>query len=337
MSTAYPEADQINSLIADAQTIVVMQADNPDGDSLATALALEHILGDIGKKVVMYCGIDIPTYLHYLEGWDRVRKDLPSHFDLSIVVDTSSDSLFETLVDTPQKSWLASRPCVVLDHHPTDPTIPYATVTCNHPAVATGELVYELAAQNGWPLNQAAQSMIAVSIMSDSLGLVSEGTTARSIEIISELVGQGVSLAKLENSRRELMRKSPELVRYKGELLQRIEYFDENRIATITIPWPEIKQYSPLYNPSMLVIDDMRMSEGTDLAIAFKQYQDGKITAKIRANYGIGIADQLAKHFGGGGHRYASGFKVADGRPFNEVKSECIEVATELLNNLNQE
>ncbi|MEJ0073023.1 MAG: alpha/beta hydrolase [Candidatus Saccharibacteria bacterium] len=49
------------------------------------------------------------------------------------------------------------------------------------------------------------------------------------------------------------------------------------------------------------------------------------------------IGDKLAEHFGGGGHSHSAGFKVQDGRPFNEVKSECIEFATQLLNNLEQE
>jgi nanoRNase/pAp phosphatase (c-di-AMP/oligoRNAs hydrolase) len=59
--------EQIQQLVGDAQKIVVVQADNPDADSLGSALALEHILGDLGKDVYLYCGVDIPTYLRYLE------------------------------------------------------------------------------------------------------------------------------------------------------------------------------------------------------------------------------------------------------------------------------
>jgi nanoRNase/pAp phosphatase (c-di-AMP/oligoRNAs hydrolase) len=154
---------------------------------------------------------------------------------------------------------------------------------------------------------------------------------ARSIHIMAELVHEGVKIAELENRRREMMRKSPALVRYKGELLQRVEYHSDDRVATITIPWEEIEQYSPYCNPTMLVMDDMRLTENTDVAIGFKVYKDGKETAKIRCNYGKTIADKLAEHFGGGGHPYASGFKITAGRPFNEIKNECIRYATELL------
>lgn len=338
MQTSYPETTAIQNLIDSAQKIVIIQADNPDGDSLGSALALEQILGELGKSTYLYCGMDIPRHLQYLSGWDRVFKDLPSQFDLSIIVDTSSDSLLENINKAGQKGWLAAKPCIVIDHHDVPATITYAKVICNHRAVATGEVIYELAQQLSWPINNQAQIMLATAILSDSLGLSTSATTGRSIHIIGELVDAGLNIAELENARRETMRKIPELVHYKGVLLQRIEYFANNRIAAITIPWSEIEQYSPLHNPSMLVMEDMRLTTGVAIAISFKIYNDDHITAKIRCNYGSPIAHDLAEHFGGGGHIYASGFKTyLSGRPFNELKSECIAYATQLLDNLNQE
>ncbi|HVS58887.1 MAG TPA: DHH family phosphoesterase [Candidatus Saccharimonadales bacterium] len=333
----YAEADQITQIIGNAQKIVVLQADNPDGDSLASSLALEQILGDLGKDVYLYCGMDMPAHLHYLPGWDRVNKDFPSQFDAAIIVDTSADSLFEILNNSGQKGWLKSKPVVVIDHHATEATIDYAEVMCVHPAVATGEVLYELGHQLNWPLNRDAKNMLAISILSDSLGLMSEGTSARSIHIIAELVEGGIKLAELENERRELMRKSPDILQYKGKLIERIEYSQDGRIATVVVPWEEIEQYSQEYNPSMLVLDEMRLVSGVDVAIAFKVYKDGKITGKIRCNYGKAIGRELAEHFGGGGHPYASGFKITNGKSLEDVRAECIQIATELLDELGQE
>lgn len=330
----YPEAEQIRSILGDSKTVVIIQADNPDGDSLGSSLALEHILGDMGIEPYLYCGVDIPSYLTYLEGWDRVSKELPKQFDASIIVDTSADSLLGQLDRGNLKSLITSKPCIVLDHHATEATIGFASVMCNHPAVATGEIIYELAQQLSWPLNKQAKEHIATAIMADSLGLVTEATSARSIHIIAELVEGGVSLSDLEHNRRLLMRKSPELTHYKGELLERVEYYADNRLAVVSIPWREIERYSHQYNPSMLVMEDMRMTTGTQIAIALKMYKDGHMTAKIRCNQDAPIAAKLAEHFGGGGHVFSSGFKVQDGRPFNEVKSECIQIATQLLNEL---
>lgn len=330
----YPEAPQIRDVINQAHRIVIMQADNPDGDSLGSALALEQILHDIDKEPVLYCGVDIPPYLHFMNGWDRVHKELPNQFDAAIIVDTSAESLFEQLHKTGQRGWVAGKPVIVLDHHDVPNSITFANVICNKPVVSTGELIYELAKQLEWPLSQTAKEMIASSIMADSMGLTTDATSARSIHVMAELVESGVSIANLEHKRRELMRKSPELINYKGELLQRIEFYADNRIATVSISWKEIEKYSPQYNPSMLVIDEMRSAIGTQAAIAFKLYSDGHITAKIRCNYGYPIAGKLAEHFGGGGHAYASGFKMSVTRPFTDIKADCIAYATQLLDEL---
>ena len=330
----YKEAAAIKQFIDDAERIVIWQADNPDGDSLGSALALESILGDLGKNPWLYCGVDIPAHLRYLPGWDRVTSELPNQFDLSIVVDTSALSLFEQASRTGQVAYLKQKPLIVLDHHDVESTLDFAQVICNQPVVSSGELIYELAQQLDWPLGTEAKNAITISILSDSLGLMTEATSARSIEIISQLVASGVSLPQLEQARRQLMRKSVPLTHYKGQLLQRVEYHADNRVATVNIPWEEIQTYSPEYNPSMLVMEDMRLTDEVAVAIAFKEYPSGRLTAKIRCNNGWPIANDLASHFGGGGHKYASGFKVQDGRSFSDVKSACIAYATELLNNL---
>jgi phosphoesterase RecJ-like protein len=327
----YKEAEQIQGIISGSEKIVIIQADNPDADSLASTLALEQILSDLGKDVFLYCGVDLPSYLHYLPGSDRVSTDLPNQFDASIIVDTSSDSLLEQLEKHGQKGWVAAKPVIILDHHSTDATISFAEVICNHKAVSTTEVIYELVKQLNWPLNDIAKNMVAIGILSDSLGLMSNSTDARSIHIIGELVEAGVKLPEIDNARRETLKREAELIHYKGRLLERVEFYADERIATVTIPWEEIEKYSPLYNPSMLVLDDMRLAKNTDIAIAFKVYKDGRVTAKIRANYGRGIADKLAEHFGGGGHPYAAGFKITSGKLYENIKSECIEVAVKLL------
>lgn len=333
----YPEATALNDFINKANRIVIVQADNPDGDSLGSAIALEHILGELGKEPSLYCGVDMPLHLKYIAGWDRVSKELPKQFDASIIVDTTSDGLLEQLNLTNQKLWLKNKPCAVIDHHIGETNIDFANILCVQSGVATGEVIYELSQQLKWPLTAASAEALAVAILTDSLGLTIEATTARSIHILAELVEQGAQITKLDQARREMYRKPPELVHYKGQLLQRVEYFSNDRVATITIPWSEIEHYSHAYNPSVLVLDDMRQTTNTCVAVAFKHYPDGKVTGKIRANYGYPVAQALSAHFGGGGHPYASGFRVTDNRSIEDIKKECLEVAVRLLDGLMKE
>jgi len=81
----------------------------------------------------------------------------------------------------------------------------------------------------------------------------------------------------------------------------------------------------------MLVIDDMRMVKKVRVAVAYKLYPDGRITAKIRCNYGSPIAHKLAEHFGGGGHSYAAGFKTKDYSSDVELHKAVTKICTELI------
>jgi phosphoesterase RecJ-like protein len=332
----YSEAAKIADIIGNTQIIAIIQADNPDADSLGSSLALEHILGDLGKTPVMYCGVDMPSYLRYLRGWDRVMKDLPTQFDASIIVDASTLTLLEKLNASGQLAWLKSKPSIVLDHHAiVENKIDFAHATiCDDRVSSTGELIYHLVSQLHWPLSQAAGENIMTAILGDTQGLTNDLAKARTYSVMAALVDLGVDRPSLEEQRREYSKMPEEIYRYKGELIARTELAADGRLAMVTIPQHEINTYSPLYNPAPLIQNDMLQIAGVQVAVVFKTYDDGKITGAIRANQGAAIAGLLAEKLGGGGHPYASGFKQTDGRPFNEVKLECSAYATELLNNL---
>ncbi|MEO6513970.1 MAG: DHH family phosphoesterase [Candidatus Saccharimonadales bacterium] len=332
----YPEATKLAEIVSSVQRIVIVQADNPDADSLGSSLALEHILGDLGKHVVMYCGVDIPGYLRYLSGWDRVVKELPSQFEASIIVDASTLTLLEKLSISGQLAWLKSKPSIVLDHHAiVENKIDFAHVTlCDDGVSSTGELIYHVASQLGWAINKDAGANIMTAILGDTQGLTNDLAKEGTYTTMAALVALGVDRPKLEELRREYGKMPEEIYRYKAELIARTEIVADGRLALVTVPQHEINTFSPLYNPAPLVQNDMLQISGVRVAIVLKSYDDGKITGAIRANQGSAVAGKLAEKLGGGGHPYAGGFKQTDGRPFSEVKLECIQLATELLDDL---
>lgn len=317
-------------LINDASKIVVIQAENPDGDSLGSALALEEILSDLGKDVVLYCAIDIPKYMHYIRGWDRVVKDWPTDRDLAIIVDTTSKSLLLKTFETPGVThFMESHAVLVLDHHQeVESDLPFEHTLINDvKAVATSEAIYKMAIDAGWAMNQQAAENLFLSIQADSLGLTTQNTTAESYRIAAELVALGANPSEIEQRRRESMKKPADILAYKGELIGRIEYSLEGKLATVHIPWEEIEQYSDRYNPSVLVLDEMRLVDDVQIAIAIKTYPDGKLTGKIRAN--LPIAGQVAGFFGGGGHEYSAGFKVFEN--YDKIMPELITAVDKAL------
>jgi phosphoesterase RecJ-like protein len=275
----------------------------------------------------------MPTYLRYLAGWDRVQSELPKQFDLSIVVDASTMTLFEKLSASGQQGWVAAKPCIVLDHHEVvENLIPFATVTINdHHRASTGELIYLLAREFNWALSKTAQEFIMTSILGDTQGLTNQLASSQTYRLMAEMIEAGVNRPQLEELRREYGKMQPEIFRYKGELIKRAEFIDDGRLALVTIPQNEITQYSPLYNPAPLIQNDLLQTIGVQVAVVFKHYADGKITGAIRCNPNAPIAAKLAEKFGGGGHAFASGFKLTDGRSLDEVKSELTNSANTLL------
>lgn len=297
------------SLIENAKKVIIIQAENPDGDSLGSAIALENIIGDLGKDVVMYCPVEIPKYMHYIAGWDRVTNQFDTSADLSIIVDTTADILLTKVLETPGvRHFFESHDNLVIDHHMTDSNLSFDHTPLVRPAVASAELIYDLAVESGWTINKEAADSMLIAIMSDSLGLAVQNVTPETYFIAGKLTELGASNCDIEKRRREYMKKSPEILKYKGELIERIEYFLDGKLALVHIPWDDIQKYSDQYNPSVLVLDEMRLVENVEIAVAIKTYPDGRLTGKLRSN--SPISETVAGFFGGGGHEYAAGFRV---------------------------
>jgi phosphoesterase RecJ-like protein len=253
---------------------------------------------------------------------------------VAIIVDTVSDTLLSRTLEIPGvKHFIKTHDVLVFDHHgEVKSSLPFTTTPVIMPdAVATGELIVRIAESLKWPVSPDAASHLYISIMADSLGLTTPSTTAASYRAVATLIDNGAVPAELETLRREYMKKSPEILAYKGKLIERIEYFLDGQLAFIHIPWEEIEQYSDQYNPSVLVLDEMRFVENVRLAVALKTYPDGRVTGKLRANPGTKIADQVAGFFGGGGHPYAAGFRIYE--DLATVKRELVDAVDTSLKN----
>lgn len=322
----FTEATQ---LIAKAKKIIVIQAENPDGDSLGSSLALEEILGDLGKDIVLYCPVETPKYMRYIQGWDRIVNDFDASADLAIIVDTTADVLMSKVLETPgARHFLETHPVLVIDHHTeTAPNLSFDYELLIEEAPAASQVIYHLAKHADWPVNPRAAENLMVALQSDTLGLTTPNVTPEAFLVASELTALGASVSQIEERRREFMKKSPEILEYKGRLIERIEYFCDGKLALVRIPFDEIQQYSDAYNPSVLVLDEMRLVIGVEIAVAIKTYPDGKLTGKLRSN--SPVSADVAGFFGGGGHKYAAGFRVYESE--EQVVRELIEATQKAL------
>jgi phosphoesterase RecJ-like protein len=323
---------KLQGLVEAATTILVLQPEKPDTDSLGTSLALEQVFGDLDKTVVMYCQDEVPTYLRILDGWDRVTHDLPAAFDLTILVDCGGPQQLQRTLDKHQAK-LTSKPFVILDHHKNREPMPFETINVIDVAsAATGELVVIVCKQTGWKINLEAAMTIVPSIMADTLGLSTPTTTAQTVEAVAEMVRIGVDLYELRRRREMAEALEPEIFKLKGALIGRTEYFADGRIALVVVTPEELSKYADIHDPADLISQEMRRVKGVDIAIVMRNYNSTfygrKIKVSMRAN--VPVAAKAAQHFGGGGHDQAAGCTI-EGREPDDVIKEFIPVVTKLL------
>lgn len=311
------------------ERICVIQAENPDGDSLGSAIALDYLLAE--KEVSLYCPVDIPKYLHYFTDWSRVTNEFDFEADGYIIVDTAAEVLLSKLLeDSAIKNRLYATPVLVIDHHetPDDLNFPHEAIIETLPSCTN--VIYRIAKELGLEISQPVAEAIFQGLLSDTLGLTGQAVTAETFEVAADLTRLGANITELEDARREFMKKSPRILDYKADLIKRIEYSLDGVLATVHIPWDDIREYSNEYNPNVLILEEMRLVEGVRVAVAIKTYPDGKVTGKIRCNPDASVADKIAGYFGGGGHPYAAGFRTYD-TSYEEVLADLVKILPEVL------
>lgn len=325
--------NSFSEFLKDKNKICIIQAENPDGDSLGSAIALEYLLKD--KEISLYCPVDIPKYLRYFEGWSRISNEFVFNADGYIIVDTAAEILLSKLMaDDAIKNALDTKPVLVLDHHETedDLSFPHESIIETLPACCT--LIYKIAKDQEIKIDKDTADNLFNGILSDTLGLTTASVGAEDFRIAAELTELGSNISELEEQRKEFMKKSQRILDYKADLIKRIEYSLDGELATIHIPWDDIQEYSDEYNPNVLILEEMRMVEGVEVAVAIKTYPDGKLTGKIRSSKPI--ADKVAGFFGGGGHPYAAGFRTYD-LSYDECVKDLVKCCNDLITEYKKE
>jgi phosphoesterase RecJ-like protein len=299
------QIQKLGELIEGAHSILLLQPDSPDGDSLGSALGLEEILGDLGKEVFMYSYKEPEPYLRFLQGWDRVAQDLPKSFDLTILVDTGSPALIKSALAhhfTP----LTSKPFVIIDHHVSRQGFGFEATEIVEEAVATSELITRISNQLGWKINPTAARALASALLADSLGLTTSGTTAASVAALATLTENGANLYELSKDRREASAITSDLLHLKGKLLQSVSFYLDGRLAVAEITPDMVARYKDIAEPYTLILSDIQWTKGVELVAVFKNYGT-KINVPLRST--TGAAGPVAEILGGGGHPNAAAFR----------------------------
>jgi phosphoesterase RecJ-like protein len=317
--------EHLAELVTAAKTILILQPEKPDTDSLTSALALEHILGDLGKQIMIYSKDELPSYISYFDGADRVQNEFPDAFDMSILVDTGGPQQVTRTLEHYSRP-LSKKPFVVIDHHPNRTSLPIDShEVIDAEATSTCEMVLGIAKELSWKVNAEAANLLVPGMLADTLNLSINTVGATQFRTMAELIDLGADVYQSHQNYKKTLSISSDLLKLKGRLLSRMELPADGKIALIVVTPDELAKYAKLHDPSDLVIYDMMNAKGVQVAVVIRHYGGENNKIKISTRAKIPVAAKACGEFGGGGHDRAAGAQVND-KPVAEVTQKFVTV-----------
>ena len=134
---------------------------SPDGDTLGSALALEKVLKNAGKRVCIACSDIVPRRLRFIT--DGVSAFEPAFEPLvKVSIDVASEKLLGERYENE-----ASTFDFCIDHHYTNTHYAKKTVVCPE-ASSAGEVLFMLLEQTGTPIDGKTAEYLYTAIAFDT-------------------------------------------------------------------------------------------------------------------------------------------------------------------------
>jgi phosphoesterase RecJ-like protein len=279
-----------------------------DGDAIGASAALVSLMRSLGAAAVFCHAEEVPSYLRWLLP-EEIFRELPEGHDL-LVVDTSRAD--RAGVPIPEAGARLN-----LDHHEDNPF--YGEFNLVKPkAAASAELVADLYVELGVPMDKEAAEAIYAGIRTDTGDFRFRNISPRAHELVADLLRAGVVPAEVHE--RINRRGSLEQLRIVGVSLANAQRYGEVLISTVDDADYERTGAGEL--DSKEAIDQLRSVAGIDVVAHLREVPEGTKGSLRSERFDVG---EIARLFGGGGHKLAAGYTRLGMRP-EEAKEELLGV-----------
>ena len=285
--------------IGKSQRILIAAHASPDGDALASTLALYHALKEQGKDVTALNFNGAPVPYDFLPGADKLLRNLTPdcHFDLGFVLDAGE--LSRVSVDV--GSFCSE--LINIDHHPFSE--PFGSINwIDEKASATGAMIFRLIEAAGWPVSLPVAVNIYTAILSDTGSFRYSNSDQEAFDIAGRMVGLGVDPWEIASGLYE--NQPPERLKLLGQCLTTLFISSCGRYAAVSVTGEMYQQTRGLPEHTDRFINYPRSIQGVEVAVFFRQVGPGEIKAGFRSKGRIDVG-ALARGLGGGGHHNAAG------------------------------
>ena len=288
-----------------ATSVVVCAHVRPDGDAMGSVLGMTLALRDNGIAAVptLAHGSHVPATYSFLPGYGLF---VPAH-DLEtpdVFVACDSPTL-ERLGDA-GKLAKAAETIIVIDHHPDADEFGHIMIS-DPQAAATGQLVWDLVKGFDTPASEEVAQCCYVGLITDTGRFSYDNTCAPAFRAAAEMVEAGVQPAEV--ARYIYQSRSPASLAIETRAMTRLTLANGGRVAYAWVNDADFAEIGALPEEAESLPDAVRVVDGAEVAILLRQ-AGGEVRGNLRAKSGFDVAE-VASHFGGGGHRAASGFTFA--------------------------
>jgi len=316
-------ADKILKYLTSGEKILLVIHKSPDGDTIASSLALYAVLKKMGKDADIVGKDEIPALFSFLPNACKIQNDfLQGDYDLVIVLDCGD--LKRT--GFPQRFLQYAkhkRHLLNIDHHPKNDLhkIANLNIVCQE-ASSTAEILFDFFQEINIDFDKNLATCLLTGLYTDTGGFKHSNTSEKVLDIAGKLLSYGANLKQI--AKNISVNKSVTALKLWGIALSRIWQNQQYGLCTSVITRKDLQDCRACEIDMAGIVNLISSIADTKIAIFFSETADGKVRASLRTEDDNIDVSQIAKIFGGGGHKKAAGFTVEGRLNYKEGKWQVI-------------
>ena len=297
--------EAVAEAIRGATRITIICHENPDADTLGSALALRMAAERLGKQVEVVAADPVPPALAGLPHIGEVRSTPSLEPDIAVVTDGPPSRTGAIARDCAE--WLARTTIVNIDHHVSNDGSEAAIAWVDAEAAATCEIVALLVPDLGVEIDADIATVLLAGIVQDTHTFAHPNATPRTLRVAADLVEAGAPLSAIHRS---IYADKPfSTLALWGRILAGATDRHGGRIVSATMTAEMLRETGTDPVASEGFIDLLASTKAADVTILLKESDPSETRVSIRTS-SRADAVVITSAFGGGGHARAAGATV---------------------------
>jgi len=291
--------EKIIEKIKNNKSFLITSHINLEGDALGSELAFYIVLKKLKKKVVIFNSDKSPSIYNFLPNINSIKNSIDKEkFDVGIILDCSDYSRIGNVKDY----IITQTNCIInIDHHISNTH--FGDINWVNPkAASTSYMLYEIFKKIKI-INRDIALCLYTGIFTDTGGFTYANTTPSVHKVAFDLLHYKIYPYKINEYLESLC--SINDLKLISRFLNSIKVDKKRRICWLKINKWEEKEY----DLTEVIFSILKLLKDIELFIIFKSISKNKTRINFRSRSFIDV-NKIAKVFGGGGHKRASGTTV---------------------------